>query len=90
MRAILATAIFSAAIIAAFPAFASGRCNPSQGPQLTVEQVTAKAESLGYKVRKVKMEDGCYEAYAINASGQRLEVYIDPVSGEIVQQKSED
>ena len=44
---------------------------------------TAKAEAIkaqlteqGYEVRKIEMEDGLYEAYAMK-DGERYEIYLD-------------
>ena len=40
----------------------------------------------GYKeVRKIKVTEGnCYEVYAIDAQGEKVEVYLDPTSGNLV------
>jgi len=40
----------------------------------------------GYQdVRKIKVTDGnCYEVYAIDAQGEKVEVYLDPTSGSVV------
>ncbi len=45
------------------------------------EQVKAMLEEKGYKVRKVKVEGTCLEAYAMK-DGQKVEIYMDPVTGE--------
>ena len=51
----------------------------------SVDDVRAAAEALGYKdIRRVKVDDGCYEAYASDKDGRRVEVYFDPVSLKIV------
>jgi hypothetical protein len=49
--------------------------------------IRQSAEGLGYKVRNIKVEDGCYEVYAFNAEGARVEAYLNPVSGELVREK---
>jgi hypothetical protein len=40
----------------------------------------------GYQeVRKIKVTEGnCYEVYAIDAQGEKVEVYLDPTSGNLV------
>jgi hypothetical protein len=40
----------------------------------------------GYQeVRKIKVTEGnCYEVYAIDAKGEKVEVYLDPTSGSMV------
>ena len=45
------------------------------------EQVKAMLEEKGYKVRKVKVEGTCLEAYAMK-DRQKVEIYMDPVTGE--------
>jgi hypothetical protein len=43
----------------------------------------------GYQdVRKIKVTDGnCYEVYAIDAKGEKVEVYLDPTNGNLVAQE---
>jgi hypothetical protein len=40
----------------------------------------------GYReVRKIKVTEGnCYEAYGIDAQGNKVEVYLDPTNGSLV------
>jgi hypothetical protein len=45
---------------------------------------------MGYKVRQVKVEDGCYEIYAVDKNGQRIEAYFNPVTAEVVKTKIDD
>lgn len=62
-------------------AFATGLATCDSGPQETwqpqaklEEQLTAK----GWKVRRVKIDGGCYEVYALNEKGERVEAYFHP------------
>lgn len=41
-----------------------------------VEEIKATLTQQGYDVRRVKTEDGLYEAYAMK-NGQRYEIYLD-------------
>ncbi len=74
------------------PAFASddsARCgNAPQNQWMSEDAIKAKAVEAGYDVRQVKVEDGCYEIYGIDAKGARLEVMMNPVSGETVKVKT--
>ena len=77
----------------AVPANASGgaHCTVTASAEWkSPADVKAAAEALGYKVRRVKVDDGCYEAYAFNRSGQRVEVYFHPVSLKIVKEELDD
>ena len=51
------------------------------------EQITAKLSEEGYEVRKVKTEDGLYEAYALK-NGEKFEIFMD-ADLNIVRTKSE-
>jgi hypothetical protein len=45
-----------------------------------VDAAAAKAESLGYAVRKVEIDDGCYEVNGTDKNGAKIELNIDPVT----------
>jgi hypothetical protein len=46
-------------------------------PQADLEkQLTGK----GWKVNRIKVDGGCYEVYAIDADGKRVEAYFHPVT----------
>jgi len=63
------------------------------GPQdqwMSQDQAAATATALGYSVRQVKIEDGCYEVYAKDKQGNRVEAYLDPVTGAVVKTKIDD
>jgi hypothetical protein len=67
--------------MASSSALATGLATCDSGPQETwqpqaklEEQLTAK----GWKVRRVKIDGGCYEVYALNEKGERVEAYFHP------------
>lgn len=85
---IIAAAAMTAAL--ATPALSSGddvKCINSTGQWMTEDAAKAKATELGYDVRRVKREDGCYELYAIDKKGARVEIYLNPSTGEVVKTK---
>ena len=55
--------------------------------RMSIAQVTEKLTGQGYEVRKIESDDGVYEAYVIDQSGARLEVYVHPATGEILRQE---
>ena len=57
-------------------------------PAETAQQIRTKLTEQGYEVRKIKMEDGLYEAYVIK-DGTRMELYLN-TELEIVKQKTDD
>ena len=56
---------------------------------MSEDDIKARAVELGYEVRSVDTEDGCYEVYAVDRNGARLEVYFNPVTGALVNSKDD-
>lgn len=82
--------VLAAALLAAFAASAARAedegtaCNAPQDKWMTEDAMKEKATSLGLDVRQVKVENGCYEVYAINAKGEKVEQIFNPETGEAV------
>jgi hypothetical protein len=55
-----------------------------QSEWMSQEAITAKAKELGYDVRGVKADDGCYQVKGYDKDGKRVQAYFDPVSGEVL------
>lgn len=53
------------------------------------EKLTAMLKEKGWEVRNVKIDGGCYEVYAIDDKGERVEAYFHPVTLEPVKTASE-
>lgn len=92
MRKIITIAAASLMIAATVPAHASSddvSCGQSaSGQQLSVQAITEKVTGMGYDVRKVELDDGCYEVHAINKNGARLELKMHPVTGKVVKSEN--
>ncbi len=92
LTATLALGAAAAAIPAIAPAMAgegrsagSYHCRVAPGEvRLPAEAIRRTLEVLGYRVDRVKMDDGCYEARAVNDSGIPIEARYHPVTGELV------
>ena len=93
MRAttLIATLILSGGILGAgaalVPAFAqSTAVSPaSQMQGLTMQQVLTKLEAAGYRdFEKIDRERNKYEVKATDAQGQRVELDLDPITGDIL------
>lgn len=54
------------------------------------EAVVAMAEAQGWKVRRIKVDDGCYEIDGYDAQGREIEVKLDPATLVIVDFEYED
>ena len=48
------------------------------------EKLTAMLKEKGWDVRKIKVDGGCYEVYALDSKGERIEAYFHPVTLERV------
>ena len=46
--------------------------------------LTAMYVEQGYEVKGIKIENGCYEVYGIDAAGTRVEIIVNPMNGEAV------
>jgi hypothetical protein len=73
--------IAAAALLLSTQGFATGLATCDSGPQETWQpqatlekQLTAK----GWQVRRIKIDGGCYEVYAIDDKGQKVEAYFHP------------
>ncbi len=67
----------------AAPAHATGLYNCDSGPRdgwKSREQLKKAFTDQGWAVRRIKEDGGCWEVYAINPSGERVEAYFHPVT----------
>jgi len=72
-----------ASTLFASSAFATGSmtCDSSDpATWKTKEALQDKIIAEGWKVRKMKVDGGCYEVYGTTPVGDRVEAYFDPIS----------
>jgi hypothetical protein len=82
MKTVIATLILGAAL-AATPALATGLATCDSGPRSGWQPEAALEKMLkerGWTIRRIKIDGGCYEVYAINEKGERVESYFHPVT----------
>lgn len=87
------TTLISAVLLgslASGSAFAGNKCNVPVGEWQPREALETKLKADGWQVRSVKTENGCYEAYAIDADGNKVEAYFNPKTLERLGGSSED
>ncbi len=48
------------------------------------EDLKAALKDAGYTIKKFKVDGNCYEMYGRNEKGQRVEIYMDTVTGKPV------
>ena len=74
---------FIALLLAASSAGATGFATCDSGAReqwQSQDKLSAALKEKGWQVRRIKEDGGCYEVYALDEKGQRVEVYFHPVS----------
>ena len=64
-------------------ALATGKMTCESGDKSTWKSKDALREKItadGWKVRRVKVDGGCYEVYGKDPEGRRVEAYFDPLT----------
>jgi hypothetical protein len=78
--------------VPAWSAQAHGLATCDSGPQdkwQPKEKLERQLTDKGWKIRRVKVDGGCYEVYAVTAKGDRIEAYFHPLTLEQVAAKTE-
>jgi hypothetical protein len=65
-------------------------CNVPVADWQPREALQKKLEDDGWKVRRIKSDDGCYEVYAIDDKGRRIEAAYDPKTFEMMKLERSD
>lgn len=74
----------------ALPAFADSDWDdtvctvPAGASQLDSAKAIAIGESLGYRIAKYEVEDGCIELKGTDANGAWVKLLLDPVTGAVI------
>lgn len=89
MRYVLATAMSLLVATTIIPAAAqSGGDYCPKVPReqmIPIETVQQKVKEMGYEVRRVRFDDGCYKVYITEkTTGGEVEAYYNPANGELV------
>jgi hypothetical protein len=73
------------AIMAATSAQARDDCEQPTRDWKGRDAVRALAEERGWLLKRIKIDDGCYEVYGQDEDGRRFEAKIDPVTLEVIE-----
>ena len=78
------SAVLIGLIIVSGSAQASDICTTHDDSQwMSKAEITARVAALGFEIRKMQKEDGCWEVKGLK-DGKRVEAYFDPVTAELV------
>lgn len=62
-------------------ALAEPTCNAPKDKWMKQADFKHSMEAQGYKIKTLKVTNGCYEVYGHDKSGKRVEISFDPVTG---------
>jgi len=80
-RPFLVALALSDALLPALAARATGLATCDSGSRegwQAQEKLAAVLKEKGWQVRRIKEDGGCYEVYALNDKGERVEAYFHP------------
>ena len=83
MKTALTPVLVAVAALAFTPVEATGLATCESGAESNWRSQDALKKQLtdkGWKVRRIKIDGGCYEVYAIDDKGDRVESYFHPVT----------
>ena len=65
--------LFAFAFVIANPAFAATTCSAASASQFKSKtELETQLKAQGLTVRKIKTEGGCYEVYAVDKAGKKI------------------
>lgn len=83
----LAAIALAALSFSALASTYAGSCTSEpKSKWMTEKQVQQKYEQQGYTVRRVKTGGDCYEVYAKDKDGRKVELFVNPANGALVQE----
>jgi len=60
---------------------------PPRAEWMKISDLALKLEAQGYTIRELDSDDGIYEVEMQDANGMRVEAYLHPVTGEVLQRQ---
>ena len=78
------------AVVPAGAAFADDDCFVPMANWQPRDAVQALADQNGWKVRRIKIDDGCYEVDGRDAKGRRIEATIHPATLQVLELEYKD
>jgi hypothetical protein len=79
-----ASATVAALCTSAAVAHGGFQCNEPTKEWKLREELENKLKAEGWEVRKIKIDQGCYEVYGFDGKGQRREAYFNPKTFDLV------
>lgn len=77
----------SAVSVSTFASTYNGSCTSEPKSRWMAEKdVQAMFEKQGYSVRRIKSAGTCYEVYTKDKDGKKVELFVNPANGSVVQE----
>jgi hypothetical protein len=86
----MSTRIILTLVLCATPVLADEDCAVPMTDWQPREAVVKLAAEKGWDLRRIRIDDGCYEVTGRDADGRRIEVKLDPASLAVVEFEFED
>lgn len=80
-----AMATATAGLAVSSNAWASEKCTVAEADYQPMETLRSELEAKGWTISELELDDGCYEAEAIDENGQEVEAYFNPATFEVVE-----
>jgi len=87
MKFTVIAALSAAALFGVATSHATGLATCDSGPRETwqpQERLEKMLSERGWKIRRIKEDGGCYEVYAFDGKGDRVEAYFHPTTLDLV------
>jgi hypothetical protein len=81
-----ALSVLLASVAGIGSAAAAETCSVPQAEWQPKEVLQQKLEAEGWKIKTIKIDQGCYEVYGTDGAGKRMETYFDPKSFEVMKE----
>lgn len=84
---LLTLTLAAAATLFSLQAGATGLATCQSGPKAGWKpeaELQKKLIAQGWQIRRIKEDGGCYEVYAIDGAGKRIEAYFHPLTFDVV------
>jgi hypothetical protein len=85
----ISTRLMLTLALCATPALADDDCVVPMSDWQPREAVVKLAAEQGWQLRRIRIDDGCYEVTGQDAAGRMIEVKLDPATLEVVEMEFE-
>ena len=84
LKYVVATAI----ALSASAAFAGPSCEVPKDKWMKESDFKSQIEGQGYQIKTFKVSKGqCYEIYGFDKAGKKVEIYFDPATAAVLEQR---